>query len=373
MSDLKKVLVIGQTPPPYGGQAVMIEQLLNCSFSSVEFFHVRMAFSEDMDSIGRFRFRKVVHLFEVIFKIYAIWMRKRPDVLYYPPAGPDKIPFFRDAAILIACRWLFRRTVFHFHASGISILYNELGSISRYLFRLAYTKPDVAIRTSSLNPDDGVALKARSSIVIENGLPVEYLPYQEIMNKRKSHEIPIILYVGALYESKGISVLIEACKLLRQSGEVFHLNCVGRFESADYESEIRRKIESEHIADYISFPGVLSGREKWKAYATADIFCFPSFFESESFGLVNIEAMQFGLPVVSTDWRGIPSVIDEGKSGFLVEIKNAQQVAERLSLLIGNMDLRELLGKRGREIFIERYSEEIWRKKMDRIFSALDV
>jgi glycosyltransferase involved in cell wall biosynthesis len=102
------------------------------------------------------------------------------------------------------------------------------------------------------------------------------------------------------------------------------------------------------------------------------MFCFPSFFESESFGLVNIEAMQFELPVVSTNWRGIPGVVKEGENGFLAEIRNPQQVAEKLAQLIEDPGLRETMGRAGRKIFLERFSSEVWISKMSDVFKFKD-
>ncbi len=364
------ILVVGQTPPPYGGQAVMIDQLLKSEFSDVELHHVRMAFSDDMDSIGHFNIRKVSHLFVVICKIFFARIKHRPDTLYYPPAGPDKVPFLRDAAILFSCRWMFKRTIFHFHASGVSELYSRLGPVEKILFRRAYWKPDVAIRTSARNPDDGAFLDATTNVVIENGLPTVYPRFKSEIESRVSNKVTRLLYVGALYESKGISVLIEACRLLKAGGAQFGLFCLGRFESAAYEAKVKAAIKLGGLDGMVSFPGVLTGDEKWRAYARANVFCFPSYFESESFGLVNLEAMQFGLPVVSTRWRGIPSVVEDGKSGFLVDIKSPEQTAEQLLILLNDDSLRQKMGHRGREIFIARYADDMWRERMNKVLAG---
>lgn len=369
--SLKQIIIVGQTPPPFGGQAVMIRQLLDCSFDGIRWEHVRMAFSDDMDAIGRFKLQKIWHLVSVVFRIVYARIRSGGSVLYYPPAGPNRVPFYRDAVILILTRWMFKRTVFHFHASGISTLYEKLNPLERVLFRLAYSKPTVAIRTSALNPDDGKALNAKKTVVIENGVPDESGRFSEQIAERETHMVSRILFVGALYESKGIRILVEACRILKARGIMFELECVGRFESAAYASEIKDLVASVGLSGQTSFPGVLTGDAKWQAYARADIFCFPSFFESESFGLVNIEAMQFELPVVSTNWRGIPGVVQEGVSGFLVDIQSPEQVADRLAVLIGYPMLRKQMGIAGRKSFLERFSADVWSGKMESVFKEL--
>jgi glycosyltransferase involved in cell wall biosynthesis len=372
VDSIRGVLVVGQTPPPYGGQAVMIQQLLDAEIPSVSFCHVRMSFSEDMDAIGRFQLKKILHLVSVVFRIFIARIRYRPSILYYPPAGPNRVPFYRDAVILILTRWMFKQTVFHFHAGGISTLYSKLNPMEQWLFRLAYFHPAAAIQTSALAPDDGNFLNAEKTVIVENGLPDVYPRFASLAQGRKNLAVPRILFVGALYESKGIRVLMEACRILKDRGADFELECVGRFESASYEAEIKKLIAESGLSECIRFSGVLIGDKKWEAYACADMFCFPSFFESESFGLVNIEAMQFELPVVSTNWRGIPGVVKEGENGFLAEIRNPQQVAEKLAQLIEDPGLRETMGRAGRKIFLERFSSEVWISKMSDVFKFKD-
>ncbi len=121
-----KVLVVGQTPPPFGGQAVMIERLLRGNLPGIELFHVRMAFSRTMAEMGTMRWSKLFHLLGVIAKIVYHRVVHGVRILYYPPAGPNRVPMVRDLAILLATRWMFDKTILHFHAGGLSELYPRL-------------------------------------------------------------------------------------------------------------------------------------------------------------------------------------------------------------------------------------------------------
>jgi glycosyltransferase involved in cell wall biosynthesis len=324
-----------------------------------------MAFSEDMDSIGKIRWRKIIHLGQVVFRILAARLRGGASVLYYPPAGPQRVPLYRDFVILGMTRWAFRGTVFHFHASGVSGLYSRLNAIERWLFRRAYFRPDVAIHTSAANPPDGTFLKAQHVVTVPYGLPDEFPRFeQEVRSRRATRHVQRILFVGALYESKGIWVLMEAAQLLKARGREFSLECVGRFESPALESGVRALVDDAKLTSCVTFPGVLTGDDKWRAYARADVFCLPSFFESESFGLVNLEAMMFALPVVSTRWRGIPTVVRDGESGLLVPVRDASAVADQLDRLLGDAALRARMGETGRRIYLEQFSLEAWRAGM---------
>ena len=91
-------------------------------------------------------------------------------ILYYPPAGPNRVTIFRDFAILLPTRWLFGKTIFHFHASGLSEIYERLPAWQRWLFRRAYYNADAGIRLSALTPDDARQLRVRREYVIANGI-----------------------------------------------------------------------------------------------------------------------------------------------------------------------------------------------------------
>ena len=113
-----RLLVVGQVPPPFGGQAIMIKQLLDSQFSKIQLHHVPMQFSKEMDQIGRFRLSKVFELIQVIFRIIQCRFVRNVRILYYPPAGPSRIAILRDLVILTTTRWLFDKTIFHFHAGS---------------------------------------------------------------------------------------------------------------------------------------------------------------------------------------------------------------------------------------------------------------
>ena len=170
MSGAVKVLVVGQTPPPWHGQAVMIDRLLRAPYERVRLYHVRMAFSESIDDVGRFRLGKLFHLLGVVLRIMYHRVVHGTKVLYYPPAGPNRVPMYRDLVILLSTRWMFRRTILHFHAGGISELYPQLSRPIQWLFRRALFGADAAVRISHGSPPDAIALEAKREFVVPYGI-----------------------------------------------------------------------------------------------------------------------------------------------------------------------------------------------------------
>lgn len=363
------VLVLGQTPPPFGGQAVMIERLLRMSSPEVRLHHVRMDFSRDMDEIGKVRLKKLFHLGSLVFRTWFARVRTGSDILYYPPAGPHRVPMYRDIAILLLIRWMFRRTVFHFHAGGVSGLYANLAWPMRWIFRRAYFRPAASIRISDLNPEDGKVFRSRSEFVIPNGMEDASIGVGPV--EKPGGPTARILFIGILCESKGLLVLLEACRILRSRGVPFILEAMGKFESPGFEKQSKEKIAADGTGGSVRFLGVLTGNEKFRAIGRSDIFCFPTHFESESFGLVLLEAMCMGLPLVATRWRGVPSIVRDGENGYLVPIQDPVALAGRLETLIADPALRESMGRKGRERFEREYGLEGFHRNMVKVFKSV--
>jgi glycosyltransferase involved in cell wall biosynthesis len=364
-----KVLVIGQTPPPFGGQAIMIEKLLEAEYSSVQLFHVRMAFSKEMDEIGKFQWSKILHLISIVIRTIYFRFRYNISILYYPPAGPYRIPMYRDLAILLGTRWLFKRTVFHFHGSGISELYPQLPPILQFFFRLAYFHADAAIRLSEINPPDGQILQAKREFIVPNGIEDHYTHYRK--STQRQNVACQILFVGMLCDTKGVLILLEAAGILHRRGLNFNLDLMGRFQSEEFRQRAFAKVSAYGLEKHVTFLGVLTGEKKWEAFAVADVFCFPTFFESEAFPVVVLEAMQFELPIVATRWRGIPNLIRDGASGYLVPVRDSQAVAEKLEILIQDPNKAIRMGQKGRKRYLQNYTIDKHLKDMETVFLSV--
>jgi glycosyltransferase involved in cell wall biosynthesis len=375
-----KVLVVGQTPPPYHGQAVMIERLLQSPLDGVRLFHVRMAFSRSISDLGRVQPMKLLHLPMVILKILYMRLRYGIDVLYYPPSGPSVVPVLKDIAILLSTRWLFRATILHIHAGGTSLVYPRLSGWLKPWFRWAFYGTSAVIRLSGATPEDGIGLQARREFLVANGIPDAFAPRQtsgspcpleqeSYLPQSPSQDVELrLLYVGALNESKGVLDLVRACDLLAKKGRRFRLELVGQCQSDAFRRELEQLIDTLGLNEQIRQLGVLTGDAKYDRFADADVFCFPSFYECEAFPLVLLEALSFRLPVVATRWRGIPSIIRDEQTGFLVGTHCPEEVALRLEQLAADARLRRRMAAEARRCFLKEYTQDVFARRMEQVF-----
>jgi glycosyltransferase involved in cell wall biosynthesis len=360
---MKKILIVGQTPPPYGGQAIMIEHLVKANFKNIDIQHVRMNFSRRMEDMGKFQIRKIYNLFQIILQICYYRLFKGIDILYYPPSGPTSA-VFRDMTILFFTRFLFRKTIFHFHATGLSQHLENKKWLFRFVFRKSFMYPDIAIHLSASCPKEGITLHAKKCIIVPNGLPDIVSKPNNIVHKK----CLTILFVGILENSKGEMDLLRAVTILKQQQIEVKVKIAGEFKRQEYKENFFSFITNNHLNNNIKYLGVITGDTKKYHFINSDIFCFPSYFHSESFPLVLIEAMSFGLPIITTKWRGIPDMIEDGYNGFLINIKSPEQLAEKIIILKDNFDLRKQMSQNGRKIYEECYSLQQHLSRMETIF-----
>ena len=270
-----------------------------------------------------------------------------------PPAGPNKVPIYRDIIILLSVRWLFAKTIFHMQASGGSEFQSRMNGFGRFLFRWAYGRPDAVIRLSEFTVDDATNYAARQQFIVPNCADDELDRFAQ--DESRNHDGIHILYVGTVCETKGILDLLEAAYLLKQREIPFHLSVVGGFQPDSFGAEVKRKVEQLELDQEITLHGQLTGDDKFQQFAAADVFCFPTFYESEAFPCVIVEAFSFGLPVVATRWRGIPSIVEHEKTGVLIEPRDINSLSDALASLATNQEIREQWGQASRERFVESF------------------
>jgi glycosyltransferase involved in cell wall biosynthesis len=370
--NVRRVMLVGQTPPPVDGQTVMIQALVNGQYDGVEVYHVRTELSRTTSEVGVFHLRKPIMLLKALADMLIGRWRSRAQILYYLPAGPMLFPVLRDIFLLVSTRWLFRYTVFHFQAAGLPEIYPRLPWWLKPLFNLAYRNADLAIFLTPSGAPAGADLQAKVVSVIPNCIPD--MAQDFLVDSRRGNDgVPRILFMGVLCEGKGVITLIEACSLLQKAGLRFRVVCAGAFTSETFKREVMKLLDDRGLNGVISFPGVLTGETKSRAFREADMFCFPSHYYAESFGIVLIEAMSFGLPIVTTRWRGIPDVVGESGGAFIVEPKRPDLVAAELEKLFRDSELRVVMGRRNREWFCDHYTIEIFRSGIERVLQEVGV
>jgi glycosyltransferase involved in cell wall biosynthesis len=370
---LKNILVIGQVPPPYGGQALMIQTLLSGKYLNANLYHVNLDFSRNFDDMGSFKLYKFWALFKVIILTWYYRFQYNINVVYYGPAGPNKLAVYRDVLLLIFTRFLFKKIILHSHAGGSSKAYPELNIFMRYLYRKAFFNPDILIVLTEFSHGDDVLFMPKKVCIVPNGIKDEYPLYSDFLNvcRQRNKEVINLLYVGALYKERGILELLDSVHFLIKKKISVNLRLMGIFISKDFELETKKYVDELGIKEHVFFIGTKINHEKWQVFCESDIFCFPTFVPSETFGLVLVESMQFKIPIVASRWNGIPHVFKDGREGLLVNPGDSLDLAEKIEILIVDENLRRKMGDSGREEYLNKFTVNNFIQSMDKVFEII--
>lgn len=174
-----------------------------------------------------------------------------------------------------------------------------------------------------------------------------------------------ILFLSNMMAEKGVWTLMDACKIVQERAYSFECHFVGKW--SDITEEAFLKYRAEHELDkIIRAHGAKYGNDKTSFWKNADLFILPTY--NECFPLTLLEAMQQGIACIASNEGGIADIIEEGKTGFIVEKKNALQLADKIEVLIKDNALCQQIGKAGREKFLAEFTLEKFENRIKEIF-----
>lgn len=156
----------------------------------------------------------------------------------------------------------------------------------------------------------------------------------------------MVLLIGRIEPLKGIDTLLEAAHIIKQKHDARFVIVGGNLSERPPTPEMSRLLalcDELKLEDVVDFVGAKAQDELPVWYSAADIVAMPSHYES--FGLVALEAMMMGTPVVASRVGGLQHLVKDGETGFLIEARSAEQLADRLDLLLTDDNLCQQLGK----------------------------
>lgn len=361
----KKILLVLPLPPPVHGASMMNKSLVESEllYEQFEVKVINLQFANAIKKIGQFSFKKVFKTFSFGFQIIRDVLRFRPDMVYFT-LSPSGFAFYRDVLYISLLKLLNQQIVLHPHMKGVK----KFASRNAFFKSLCtwLLKDTQIICLSSRLTDDFQEYYNGTPYIVHNGIPV----YGEGQETREENQttVPSILFLSNYKREKGVLVLIEALRILREQGVEFNARLVGAPGNVS-EAYLENILEEYELSDAVQVTGPRYGVEKYREFQRADLFVFPTL--NEAFPLVNLEAMQFGLPIVSSIEGGIPDEVIDQETGFLVETRNAVMLAEKMAILLRDPELRESMGRKGYERFFNHFTLEHFEKNIIRTFQVM--
>lgn len=363
-----KILMFGYLPPPVFGPSVAYQSLLRSKFSEqfdVTFINISVV--DNISELEKVRATKFLKLAGFILRELFHLARKRFDFCCHS-ISYNRNAFLKDAALLGIARAFGVPTVLYAHGAGLPAFRQKLSPRLRRRFDAMVKNAAAAIVIAEgLRTDFEGLLPADRIFTVTIGIEPQ-APLSVPPTKREAFTI---LYLGALYRLKGTFDLLEAMPHVLAQQPDARLLMAGDWFLAEEEQQARAFIHEHKLDSAVKFLGRITGEPKNTLLRSADVFVFPAHTQKEAFGIVLLEAMEAGLPIVTTRGGARSEIIADGVNGLLFEEKNPRDLAEQILKLAGDPALRARMGAANRSKFESSFTHEHYGRRMIRMFEAL--
>jgi glycosyltransferase involved in cell wall biosynthesis len=343
--------------------------------------HVSTGLHHSNATKGTVSLESLARLALSLVRVLRVLLRDRPDMVYLNLAQ-NTTGFLRDALYILTARVLGNRVIAHFHGGNFDIFYQSAGAPMRWFIRgvLRRLTRLIVLAEAHRCQFEGL-LPAERVRVLRNAVP--RADYDAQPARQPLPAEVTILFLGKLSYAKGFVDLMTAAPLIlvQVPGARFvfagewvpvqrnvqrdqwgrSLNRGGQAMVRQWEGLRQQYGERFHYA------GVVAGSEKARLFQSADIFVAPSY--AEGFGLVVLEAMGAGLPVVVTPVGALPEVLQPNVNALFVEPGDVQGIAEAVVALARQPDLRQRLGRANRALVEQAFTPEVMAGNLAAIFA----
>lgn len=330
------------------GKFIQESSVINNSFDAD---YINLSTSNEINEVGKGGISKILSTLSIMGKVLKALLIKRYDLCYMTLTAKG-YGYYKDFLVVVILKLFRKKIIYHFHNKGVSTQRQKMPD--NLLYKSTFKSTKSILLSSLLYSDISHYVERKDVFFCANGIP-------EVANdfaaKRTYNNLNTckLLFLSNMVVEKGVFVLIEACRILKENGILFECHFVGAWADVSEES-FNEHIKINNLSNYIFGHGRKYNQDKLDFYYAADIFVFPTFYHNECFPLVLLEAMQFGLPIVATDEGGIADIISTGVTGFSVPKKNPVELADKLELLIKNPQLRSQMGMAGEKRFKDEFT-----------------
>lgn len=320
---------------------------------------------------------------------YAIWTIGLLVTFYvklfqgdnvYITIGTSRAGFFRDALMIWPSWMLRKKVILHLKGGGFRDFYDHNPGWLKWLIKHTFSKASVLIVLGDLLREQfyfvpEVEKKLR---VVPNGLPKGLVSSECSPKKINAQDDLSILYLSNMVPSKGYLDVLKACHILHTKRKMpIQGNFCGAFvqvaangnQSGDYsEDHFIDKIDKYDLKEVVRYHGTVTGSKKRNILQNADIFVLPTYYPWEGQPISIIEALAFGIPVISTEYRGIPEQVIDGYNGFLVSACAPIEIADAVERMWVDPNLYHELSLHAIEHFQKNFTQD---EHLNRLISVI--
>jgi glycosyltransferase involved in cell wall biosynthesis len=365
---MKKVLIIGPTPPPFHGVAVAIQILLASQLrNQFHVIHLDLADRRGIQHVNKPDLHDGFLFLRQWLKLVSMLLHACPTLTYLV-LSQTTIGFFRDSFLIWPAYLRGSNIVIHLHGGNFRHWFLERSWLMKAYVRtvLGRVTRVIVLGDSLKSQFDGLMDKRRIAVV-PNG--IDWEDSGSRARTPSSSTRYRILHLSSLSRLKGALVLIEAIPSVVIHRQDVEFVFAGPWSHLEDKWCADQFIAQEGIGRYIRFTGQVEGYQKRALFDSSDIFVFPG-VQQEGQPLVVIEAMAAGLPAIFTDRGCLRDTVINGETGVEVPINDPCQLADRIIWLLDHPDDMKAMGMRARQRYETLYTKKHYIENMIEVFAS---
>ena len=351
MSRLRTLFIMHMPPPIHGaamvGKYIHDSKIINDSFDC---YYINLTTAANINDIGKWRIGKIFNIFRLLLYIIKQVHYIKPDLVYVTPNATG-VAFYKDFITVQLLKMLHCKVVVHYHNKGVAKKQNK--ALYNFLYHRFFKNLNVILLADSLYSDIIKYVDIKNVFICPNGIP------EEILVTKTKHEELNILFLSNMIKEKGVFVLLDACQILNDRNINFHCHFVGKWSDIS-EKDFNRYVDEHQLQEKVTAYGAKYGDEKTKFFALADLLVFPTYYHNECFPLVLLEAMQQKITCIASDEGGIPDIVDDGNTGYIVPKKDANVIADKIEYLYNYPEVNKQMGENGYRKYNEMFTLDIF-------------
>jgi glycosyltransferase involved in cell wall biosynthesis len=299
-----------------------------------------------------------------ISQCFIALLLRRPGIVYLN-LSQSPWGYLRDLGFMIPAALMRRKIVVHLRGSEFRSLYKTMPRVLRALTQAVFKRVSrVIVLGHSLKHIFAGLVADDRIVVIPNGIDCRQFDSSEAAGipRRGAN----ILYLSSLRRRKGILKVLEALPNIVSRHPEVHMTFAGDWQDDKDRRQALALIEDNRLGKYVTFTGEINGLNKMQLYKQHDVFVFPP-IEPEGLPWVVLEAMSAGLPVVTSDQGAIGEVVQDGKTGYLID-PEPTQISDKVCYLLENRGEAKSMGLNGRRRVEQDFSEVAYLNAIRQVF-----
>jgi len=354
----KKVAIIGAVSYP-GGISRVVDTIINCP--NIKNHYGWLIFNTSQYKDGNFFINFIVFV-RALARYFHHLLKGKIDLAHIHTSYQRS--FYRKIFFIFLSSFFKVKTILHFHTGRFEEYFINPSWRMKKIIEMCLAKVS-AIVVLCQDWKDKIEHKygPLNTYIIHN--PISFGSEEIPVHGKKQNRNHIqMLFFGFIVKKKGIYDIIEVADRLNKEKLSFTIMICGKGEE---ENRFLKKIKEKNLRD-IQYLGWVSGQRRIDLFAESDVFFLPSYYEGMNNSI--LEAIAFGLPVVTTKVGGTPEMVVDGKNGYLSEPGDIEGFVEKLKVLILNPALRSLLGQQSR-VISEKFNKENIAEEWHRLYQNL--